>query len=90
MTATASIDAIRKRAAKFVKDFSGATYEMGDAQNFIRGLCEVYGLSHLRAVSFEQRVKKLGGKRGRIDGLFPGSLLIEMKSGGEDLEEAFE
>ncbi|MGZ8227857.1 MAG: DNA methyltransferase, partial [Methylococcaceae bacterium] len=38
---------------------------------------------------FEERVKKLGGKRGRIDGFFPGLLLVEMKSTGEDLNKAY-
>lgn len=90
MTVTATIDAIRKRAARFAKDFAGSTYEMGDAQNFIRGLCEIFELPILKAVSFEHRAKKLGGKHGRIDGFFPGLLLIEMKSTGEDLFEAYQ
>ena len=89
MTAKLNIDTIRQRAAAFAKDFSNATYEMGDGQNFIRELCHVFDLKHLRAVSFEKRVKKLGGKRGRIDGFFPGLLLVEMKSSGEDLERAY-
>jgi hypothetical protein len=84
-----SIEAIRKRAAKFALEFSDAHYEAGQAQSFIRGLCEVFDLPYLKAVSFEHRVKKLGGARGRIDGFFPGLLLIEMKSAGEDLDAAF-
>ena len=39
---------------------------MGQAQDFIRDLCEVFGFSHKRLVSFEQRVKKLGDGRGRM------------------------
>ncbi len=39
--------------------------------------------SNKRLVSFEQRVKKLNGRRGRIDGFYTGKLLIEMKSRGE-------
>ena|GEM_PF-6000938 len=62
---------------------------MGEAQNFIRGLCQVFGLSHRRAVRFEERVAKLGGKRGRIDGFLPGLLLVEMKSTGADLDKAY-
>lgn len=90
MTSTPpSIEAIRKRASQFAAEFADAAYEQGQAQSFIRGLCEIFDLPHLRAVSFEHRVKKLGGKRGRIDGFFPGLLLIEMKSAGEDLEAAY-
>jgi|WetSurSiteA1Bulk_404760.scaffolds.fasta_scaffold00039_20 type I restriction-modification system DNA methylase subunit len=86
---TININTLRQRAAKFAKAFAKSNYEMGEAQNFIRGLCEVFGLNHLRAVSFEMRVKKLSGKRGRIDGFFPSLLLIEMKSAGEDLDKAY-
>ncbi len=89
MTVTLNNDALRKRAAAFSKEFSQSKYEMGEAQDFIRGLCQVFDLNHRRAVSFEERVKKLGGKRGRIDGLFPGLLLVEMKSAGEDLDKAY-
>ena len=63
---------------------------MGQAQNFLRGLCEVYGISPYRAVLFEERLKKDDGKGiNRIDGLFPGLMLVEMKSSGESLEKAF-
>ena len=89
MTVTLNKDEILQRAYGFMREFSDAHYEMGEAQNFIRGLCEVFGFSNKRLVSFEQRVKKLGGKSGRIDGFYPGKLLIEMKSRGEDLAEAY-
>lgn len=89
MTVTLNTKEIRRRANRFMKDFADASYEMGEAQNFIRGLCEVFGFSPLRLVNFEQRVKKLGGHKGRIDGFYPGKLLIEMKSRGEDLDAAY-
>ena len=89
MSANANLNLLRTRAAAFAKDFAKSTYEMGEAQDFIRGLCQVFGLNHRRAVRFEERVKKLGGRRGRIDGFFPGLLLVEMKSTGEDLEQAY-
>lgn len=89
MTANLNIDTIRSRAAAFARAFAKADYEMGDGQNFIRDLCHVFGLEYRRAVSFEQRVKKLGGKKGRIDGFFPGKLLVEMKSAGEDMDAAY-
>ena len=81
---------ILHRAHHFAKEFADAKYELGEAQNFIRGLCDVFGFSNKRLVSFEQRVKKLGGGRGRIDGFYPGKLLIEMKSRGEDLDQAYQ
>ena len=81
---------IRHRAHHFSKEFADAHYELGEAQNFIRGLCDVFGFSNKRLVSFEQRVKKLDGRRGRIDGFYPGKLLIEMKSRGEKLDVAYQ
>ncbi|MCX7099530.1 MAG: hypothetical protein NTV43_16680 [Methylococcales bacterium] len=90
MTVSFNLNTIRHRASKFAKDYEKASYEMGEAQNFIRDLCEVFGLDHRRAVRFEERVKKLNSKRGRIDGFFPGLLLIEMKSAGENLDKAYQ
>jgi hypothetical protein len=89
MTVTQNKKEILSRAYRFMKDYADASYEMGQAQDFIRDLCEVFGFSHKRLVSFEQRVKKLGGARGRIDGFYPGKLLIEMKSLGQDLDAAY-
>jgi hypothetical protein len=76
MTATLDVNTLRQRAAAFAKEFSKSTYEMGEAQDFIRGLSHIFELNHRRAVRFEDRVKKLGGKSGRIDGLFPDPLLL--------------
>jgi hypothetical protein len=84
-----TIETLRSNAAKFAKEFADSTYEMGEAQDFIRDLCKVFELSHRRFVSFEKRVKKIGNKQGRIDGFIPGLLLIEMKSAGEDLDKAY-
>lgn len=39
MTASLDILTLRQRAAAFAKEFSKSTYEMGEAQEFIRGLC---------------------------------------------------
>ena len=89
MTVTLNKKEILHRAYRFMKDYADADYEMGQAQDFIRDLCEVFGFSHKRLVSFEQRVKKLGGGKGRIDGFYPGKLLIEMKSRGQDLDKAY-
>ena len=84
-------DQLNDRAEAFSKEFANASYEMGQAQNFVRELCGVYGLNYLRSVDFERRVAKdSGGGINRIDGFFPGLLLVEMKSQGKDLAEAYE
>lgn len=90
MTVTLNHAEILHRAYAFAKDYASASYEMGQAQNFIRDLCEVFGFSAKRLVNFEQRVKKSGGSSGRMDGFYPGKLLIEMKSRGADLQAAYQ
>lgn len=83
-------DALNERAEKFAKSFEKADYESGQAQNFVRELCGVYGLDYLRSVEFEHRVRKAGGGGiNRIDGFFAGLLLVEMKSAGKDLDDAY-
>jgi N-6 DNA Methylase len=83
-------DLLNDRAEAFTKNFANASYEMGQGQNFVRELCGVYGLNYLRSVDFERRVTKDSGVGiNRIDGFFPGLLLVEMKSKGEDLTKAY-
>jgi type I restriction-modification system DNA methylase subunit len=83
-------DQLNDRAEAFSKEFANASYEMGQAQNFVRELCGVYGLNYLRSVDFERRVAKDSGIGNlRIDGFFPGLLLVEMKSKGKDLAGAY-
>ena len=90
MTTTLNKAEVLHRAYALAKDYASASYEMGQAQNFIRDLCEVFGFSAKRLVNFEQRVKKASGSSGRMDGFYPGKLLIEMKSRGEDLQAAYQ
>jgi type I restriction-modification system DNA methylase subunit len=83
-------DLLNDRAEAFSKEFADASYEMGQGQNFVRELSGVYGLNYLRSVDFERRVAKDSGIGNlRIDGFFPGQLLVEMKSSGKDLAEAY-
>jgi hypothetical protein len=84
------IDTLRQRATEFAKEFEKVHSEISDGQNFIRDFCDIFGLNYRRAVSFEKKVKKIDNKRGRIDGFFPSLLLVEMKSAGENLEEAYQ
>jgi type I restriction-modification system DNA methylase subunit len=83
-----TIETLRKNATQFAKNFADASYEMGQAQSFIIELCKVFDLDYIRAVRFEDRVKKAKGK-GRIDAFFPSLLLVEMKSAGKDLDAAY-
>ena len=49
----------------------------------------VFGISSKRVSTFEHRVKKLDDKDGYIDLLWKGTILVEMKSRGKNLDKAF-
>lgn len=88
MPAKLSIDAIRARAAKFAKQFEGATSEKQQDQNFMRGFCHVFGVNPDR-MRWQFRLKD-GKTTNWADGVLPGMALFEIKSAGEDLDFAYE
>lgn len=81
---------IRARAGGFVAEWREAEgYERGEAQEFVRGLLGVFGVSGRTAAVYEKRARRsTTGQRGYIDALISGTALIEMKSAGADLEKA--
>lgn len=48
MAITLTIDAIRKRAAKFAKSYENIKSEKQHDQNFMRDFCEVFGINNRR------------------------------------------
>ena len=80
---------IRSRAITFAYEWREANYEMGQSQSFWIDFFTCFGISPKRVATFEERVKKLDGKTGRIDMLWKGVLLIEQKSRGQDLDKAY-
>ena len=90
MSKARSFEEIRNWASKFAHDWR---HIPGDerqwAQQFVRDLLQVYGLTETRAAFYEMRAKRTStGRQGYIDALVPGKLAIEMKSEGGDLEAA--
>jgi len=81
---------IRNRAVEFTKEYENAQRENAETQSFYNDFFNIFGISRRRIASFEAPVKKLGEKRGRIDLLWKGTLLVEQKSQGRDLEKAYE
>lgn len=79
---------IRARAATFAQNWDGKGYERGQTQLFYRDFFEVFDVPVGRVASFEEPVKLLGNKRGFIDLLWKGVLLVEQKSIGRDLKKA--
>ncbi len=79
---------IRSRAIAFSRDWSSAKSESADRQTFWNEFFEVFGRKRRQVASFEEPVKKLSGDWGFIDLFWPGTLLVEHKSAGQDLSKA--
>ena len=79
---------IKSRALLFSKTWADACNENSEAKPFWIDFFEIFGITNKRVATFELHVKKLDGKRGFMDLFWPGVLLVEHKSRGEDLEEA--
>jgi hypothetical protein len=84
-----SINEIKVRASEFSRNYSKATSENADKQTFYNDFFNIFGLSRKRVASFEYNVSKLGNKRGSIDLLWKGILLVEHKSKGQNLDKAY-
>jgi len=80
---------IKERAVKFSKEWENTANEEADAKPFLVEFFNVFGISSKRVSTFEHRVKKLDNKDGYIDLLWKGTILIEMKSRGKNLDKAF-
>jgi hypothetical protein len=80
---------IKDRALKFSKEWDGTVNEEADAKPFLEAFFEVFGITRKRVGTFEHRVKKLNDADGYIDLLWKGTILIEMKSKGKNLDKAF-
>jgi hypothetical protein len=81
---------IKDRALNFSKEWDDASNEEADAKPFLVEFFNVFGISRKRFATFEHRVKKLDDKDGYIDLLWKGTILIEMKSRGKNLDRAYQ
>ena len=80
---------IKNRAINFSKEWETEEKEHAESQSFWNDFFNIFGISRKRVASFEEPVKKLGEKRGRIDLFWKGTLLVEHKSRGKDLDKAY-
>jgi hypothetical protein len=87
---TLSWNEIKDRALKFSKEWADTSNEEADAKPFLVEFFNVFGISSKRVSTFEHRVKKLDDKDGYIDLLWKGTILIEMKSRGKNLDKAYQ
>ena len=81
---------IRKNATAFSKRWRNAFDEKSQAQSFLKEFFAVFGVDAVTVATFEHRVKFADGSQGYADCLWPGRILVEMKSRGKDLDAAVE
>jgi len=83
-----SLNEIRDRALRFTKDHLEDDYERGETSKFWIDFFEVFGVDR-RRLDFEKRVIIQGSQK-YIDCFLAGEILVEQKSKGRDLDDAFE
>jgi hypothetical protein len=82
-------DEIRRRARAFSADWADAHYEKGETQSFYNDFFEIFGVKRRAVATYERRVESIdANRRGFIDLFWPGTLIVEQKSGGRDLIKA--
>jgi len=81
---------IKDRALKLTKEWEGESRERAEKDSFWNDFFNVFGISRRRLATFEEPVKKLSGNQGFIDLFWKGTLLVEHKSKGKNLDSAFE
>lgn len=80
---------IKDRALQFSKEWADASNEEADAKHFLVDLLNVFGVKRRSVALFEHRVKKNDNRDGYIDLFWKNMILVEMKSRGKNLDNAF-
>jgi hypothetical protein len=80
---------IKDRAIRFSKDWEDVSSEDAEAKTFWDEFFNVFGVSRRKVASFEKPVKRLDDSTGYIDLLWKGTILVEHKSRGKDLDKAY-
>jgi hypothetical protein len=76
---------VRDRAIRFSREWAGTSSESAEKQTFWNEFFEVFGLRRRSVATFEEPVQRIHGTYGKIDLFWPGIVLVEHKSFGEDL-----
>ena len=80
---------IKDRALRFTLEWKDESREQAEAKSFWDYFFNVFGISRRRVATFEEPVKKLNDQYGFIDLFWKGTLLVEHKSRGKDLDKAY-
>ena len=81
---------IRERARVFAGNWREASRERSETQSFYNDFFEIFGIRRRSVAHYEYLVAKRLGKRGFTDLFWPDVLLVEQKSAGRDLDEAYD
>jgi len=81
---------IKNNAHQFVKDHTNSIKENAESQSFLNDFFAVFGINRKRVASFELPIKVDDKGTKRIDLFWPGVLLVEMKSTGQNLDKAYQ
>jgi hypothetical protein len=80
---------IKSRAIKFANDWKDESRERAEKDTFWNEFFHIFGIERKRVADFEKYTQRLGNKKGGfIDVFWPGILICEHKSKGEDLDKA--
>jgi hypothetical protein len=80
---------IRASANRFVGDWQGERRERAEKDTFWNEFFQIFGVSRRRVAVFEQLASRAStGRHGFIDCFWPGHIVVEHKSRGEDLDGA--
>ena len=84
-------DEIKYRADNFIKKHKSDKYEKGEAQSYWKDFFDIFGVDANQVGDFEfSVVRESTGKPGFIVYYWRDKLIIEHKSLGKDLDNAFE
>ena len=81
---------IRARAAAFADEWRDAAYEKGETQSFYNDFFHVFGVKRRSVGYYEKHVRKLDNSSGFIDLFWPSVLIVEQKSVGNNLADAYD
>lgn len=81
---------IRARAATFADEWKDAAYEKGETQSFYNDFFHVFGVKRRSVGYYEKHVRKLDNSSGFIDLFWPNVLIVEQKSAGNNLADAYD
>ena len=80
---------IKDRAVAFSKEWADTHNEEAEAKPFLEAFFNVFGITRKKIATFEEKVKKLDNHDGYIDLFWKGTMLVEMKSKGRNLDKAY-